>query len=602
MVAPPTKGPDQQLPPRAIWWTCFAIGLAAGVLEVGSQVLHGERRPGMGFGPDLVWMAPLSSLGWFLLLAALLVATRRWGRWTLRTTVGLAVALGVVGCLLIWWQLHWVAKILLPIGVGVQAGRLAHRRPFETGVLLRWTAVSTGLLIVVGGIALAGYRRWSERAAVASLPASQASPNVLLLILDTVRASSLSLLGETAPTTPGLERWGRDGVVFTRALVTAPWTLPSHASMFTGQWAHQQSSGFRRALDGTHRTVAEAFRDAGFVTAGFVGNLVYCTKRMGLARGFIHYEDYPVNFGELLQSSALTLTLLRRPWFRRLLGYHDVLGRKRAPRLTRDFLRWSDANRDRPFFAFLNFYDAHEPYLPPEDFERKFVNPDVPRQFRYLYFWHDVVPLDRTLRSQQQNRRELQAYQASIAQIDLAVDSLLQRLADRGALERTIVIVTSDHGEHFGERGRQGHTTSVLTQVLHVPLLIRYPAKVPRGLRLEQPVTLRDLPATMLDLAGLGPGGFPGKSLGHSWADSAEARQSDTPILASLKEHNGPWHRSIVLGRFHYIDDPKSRGLFDIIADPLEETDLLGRPEVASIAERAAILLDSLHPSPKKRS
>jgi len=179
---------------------------------------------------------------------------------------------------------------------------------------------------------------------------------------------------------------------------------------------------------------------------------------------------------------------------------------------------------------------------------------------------------------------------------------LLQGLAARGVLDRTIVVVASDHGEHFGERGRQGHTTSVLTPTIHVPLLIRYPARVPGGVRVQQPVTLRDLPATMLDLAGVESAAFPGRSLAQSWVEPAKGGESEIPILANLKEHNGPWHRSIVLGRFHYVDDPKLRGLFDVISDPFEESDLTGRPEVAPVVARSAFLLDSLQPLPKKRS
>ena len=118
------------------------------------------------------------------------------------------------------------------------------------------------------------------------------SPNVLLIVLDTVRADHLSLYGYERPTTPNLERLAKRGIRFDNARATAPWTLPSHASMFTGHWPHELGAKWMTPLRGNLPTLAEYLGAHGYATAGFVANVVYCSQETGLARGFTHYEDY----------------------------------------------------------------------------------------------------------------------------------------------------------------------------------------------------------------------------------------------------------------------------------------------------------------------
>src|SRR5262249_1413595 len=118
--------------------------------------------------------------------------------------------------------------------------------------------------------------------------------NVLLIVLDTVRAQSLSLYGYSRDTTPNLRRIAARGVRFDQALSTAPWTAPSHASMFTGRWPHELSIGWSRPLDATHPTLAEFLSARGYKTAGFVANTTYCSYETGLDRGFARYDDYDV--------------------------------------------------------------------------------------------------------------------------------------------------------------------------------------------------------------------------------------------------------------------------------------------------------------------
>ena len=128
---------------------------------------------------------------------------------------------------------------------------------------------------------------------MANLPqADSGTPNVLLIVMDTVSAQHMSLYGYPRDTTPNLARLARKGVRFQHARSTAPWTLPSHASMFTGRWPHDLSVGYGQPLDASAPTLAESLRDRGYATGGFVANTLYCSAETGLNRGFIHYEDH----------------------------------------------------------------------------------------------------------------------------------------------------------------------------------------------------------------------------------------------------------------------------------------------------------------------
>src|SRR5262249_12268568 len=146
----------------------------------------------------------------------------------------------------------------------------------------------------------------------------------------TVRARNLSLYGYDRQTTSRLEQFAKTGVRFDRAIAAAPWTLPSHAAMFTGRFPHELSADFRAPLDATHITLAEALRAQGDLTAGFVANTYYSNVENGLSRGFAYYEDYLVSPSELTLSESLSRAILNRDVVRHLINYHNVIGRKTA--------------------------------------------------------------------------------------------------------------------------------------------------------------------------------------------------------------------------------------------------------------------------------
>ena len=340
--------------------------------------------------------------------------------------------------------------------------------------------------------------------------ASAGAPNVLLIVMDTVRADHLSLDGYPRPTSPNLERLARRGVNYTRARAAAPWTLPSHASLFTGRWPSALSVGWYVPLDDRAPTLAGALAARGYDTAGFAANLNYCSYFTGLDRGFAHYEDFPLTPYWALRATLLGTRLLSQiDYFGKkygLLDPGDVAQRSRvtADEINERLLGWLDGrgDDDRPFFAFLNYFDAHDPYLPPPGFDPGFVRPpeDAVEREMLVEWW----PLpDKDKAAPEQVRTVVDAYDACLAYLDDRIGRLIDDLERRGLLEDTLVIITADHGELLGDHGGLfGHGASLYDGELRVPLIVMAPG-LPAGAVVDEPVSLRALPSTVGALAGL---------------------------------------------------------------------------------------------------
>ncbi len=585
---------------RAVDLSLLAIGmgLAFGLGEVAGLAsrVYIERAAVTHVSPNIPWMAPVGYAAFFLLLSPILFIPVRQ-----RGNPGLAVfafaALGFIGWLqMLPWSLHTAAVAILALGLAVQTARIAaHRAKRLRRRLRRVTALLAGVTLLLGaGVALRG--SLGERRALAALPeATPGAPNVLLIILDTVRAKSMSLHGYDRPTTPALDSLAETGTVFETALATSPWTLPSHASMFTGRWPHELSTHWSYPLDDAEPTLAEVLSRHGYLTAGFVANLSYASRPFGLARGFAHYEDFPVSVGQVVLSTSLGRNLAASAGLRELFGYQELLNRKDAARIRGDFIDWLESQGERPFFAFLNFFDAHEPYLPPAPYDRLWGPPvDRPNiQHRHnLLRGVNARRLGKWSMRPDEVPGELAAYEGTIAYLDAQLGGLMRDLADRGRLDNTIVVIASDHGEHMGEHGMFEHGKSLFLPTLQVPLLFRYPGRVPAGVRIDSPVTIRDIPATILDLVELGSHEpFPGESLTGTWGDGAarsSARSSApaSPVFSELQRGlvEQDWYPiatgldmlSILDRGYHYICNPDgTEELYDVISDPDEYDNLL---------------------------
>ncbi len=583
-------------------WACW-LGVGSGTLELAIFLLKCRILDprNANVSRHMVWMFPtaglivVGSVGLVLALGSRIMPRLATSRFVLFALAGDALV-GVV----FRAPIYTVVCLLLALGLAWRGSSFLSNLPER--FVKRGLPASLGLLALT---VLASFGREAWEGWRGSSPDSPGSTgkNVILIVLDTVRADRLGLYGYARDTTPNLDSLGKRGVRFDRAFSTAPWTAPSHASLFTGRWPHELSIGWDRPLDSTHTTLAEALAKAGYSTAGFVANTTYCSYETGLDRGFAHYEDYDVTLrGVLLCSSLVERTMNfvhKHPGLALKLGLDGSSAgdRKDAARINRDFLGWIDGRGERPqpFFAFLNYYDAHHPYLAPDPeagapFGSK---PSSPRDFRLLKTWWErdklgIKPADLELARD--------SYDRCIAYLDDQLGRLFDELRQRGELDRSVVIVTSDHGEHLGERELFGHGCSVYRPELHVPLLIVAPGLCPEGQAIERPVSLRDVPATVFELAGLpGTSPFPGQSLTRAWrgeADSSalilseiEAPPDDDPNRGRSPAARGPM-TSAVRGDYHYIKGGDGREeLFDLRRDPAERDDLARQPGLAAVLE-----------------
>jgi arylsulfatase A-like enzyme len=596
------------------------IGLVTGfgeviLLAIKSQVFH----KWIWVGRQAVWMAPTADLVLFTLVGGgLFLLGRRWHRAnSFRTQIFVLIFLAAWALLLFAPRVDEWALLVLAVGSAWQAGRVLAARQ---ELVHRLVGRTLPLLLVFLACLGVGFNAWTalkERRALATLaPAVAGTPNLLLLVVDTERAMSLRLYGYGRSTSPNVEQFARDGATFEQAFSAAPWTLPSHASMFTGQYTDLLSPDYLHALDDRYPTLAERLRALGYATAGFVANTYYTSAEFGLGRGFIHYEDYDRSPTEMLLNISLGRRVSNSTTLHLLLGYHDVVGRKRAPDLNRSLIRWIDRRRGRPFFAFVNYYDVHEPYLPPEPFDTLFGASDQRRDFARVTFGErnaGVWPWRRgnaglwLWRKRETSEEALQAehdaYDAGVAYVDHHLGRLFIELKQRGLLDNTVIVLTSDHGEQFGEhRDASGqrrlytHGNSLYAQAIHVPLVLRYPRRIPAGVRVPEPVTLRDLGATLLDLAGAPDVHFPGQSLAERWG-SADMGSPSSPVLSSLRMPSvkgNPSH-SIVVGQYHYIrNEDGGEVLFDLATDPGEARDLASTPHGLILLPPLRAAMDSV--------
>jgi arylsulfatase A-like enzyme len=584
-----------------------------------------------------VWLIPLVNLGIFLALGCLgclvCVAQPRRGRWLLARVLCAVTILPVF--LVGFPRIYSAALLVVALGVAARFVPVIerHARTFWRVVGVSAPAAIGILLILAVSPWVAGWIRQS-RERMRPLPPS-GSPNVLLIVLDTVAAGHLSLYGYERPTSTTLSELAEHGIRFDDATASSSWTLPSHATMFTGRWLHELSVGWLTPLDGAHRTLAEFLGARGYATAGFIANTAYCASDSGLGRGFSVYEDYifpeftalkiAVLGNRILRGIGSIVTLVEtRPALARWhphvqrLWRSLVVDRKGAAVVNRDLLDWlaRRVQPERPFFAFLNYSDAHTPYeLPPGRLHRFGVARPDERQRELISHWAD---LDKAHLIRTDLPFAVDAYDDCIADLDEQLGKLIDELRRRSVLERTWLVITSDHGESFGEHtGVFCHGTSLYRTELHVPLLLIPPGGTAEKQVIKQSVSLRDLPATIVDLLDLEAGcPFPGSSLARYWDRTSPAAPpapaSSVPALAELVPGDARYRDVYGLplktwpmgalneGEWSYIrSEGKVREeLFHLKQDAQEERNLARDPSAQPVLERMRSILGRLTGGP----
>jgi arylsulfatase A-like enzyme len=562
----------------------LGIGLSAGGIETG---LLAWRRLVQGrlvfVVSDAWWLAPIVT-GCLIAATALLLSApvpRRLELLRVRLRIAVAITLGSLGLILLVPAVSRPAAWLLAIGLGVHLSRWFLRRREALERLARRTTPALLLGPLVAGALF--HALPSLRVRLRPLEPAGEVPNVLLIVLDTVRAIELGLYGFGPSVSPNLDALAAQGVVFEQAFAGSSWTAPSHASLFTGRPATDLTIDWKHPLDRRYPTVAEALRQAGYATAGVVGNSLYTSRETGLGRGFDWYHDSHLTPARTLLLSRIVREAVKA--WHAINGSEPPLEQSRVPAgsVSRQFLAWIQNRPQRPFFAFLNYYDAHTPYFAPEPLWSRFFPGTTP----------EPVPQAR-IPSPPEVARSRLAYRAAIAHLDDEIGRLFDQLLRRGALDNTLVIITADHGEEFFEHGVPGHGYTLYTQSVRVPLIMYWPGHLPAGRRVPQPVGLDRLPATIMDLVGRN-GPFAGPSLAGYWKG---IKIPPVAVRSSLSVTRGDSSlASVMVGPWRYIHRPAgSTGeLYDHSDDPAEQRNLARDPRVASLIRS---LGDSLRARP----
>jgi choline-sulfatase len=352
---------------------------------------------------------------------------------------------------------------------------------------------------------------------------STEEPSVVLVSIDTLRADRLALYGYGPGSTPTFDRLGRESVVFDEAYSHCPLTLPAHSSLFTGLLPPEH--GVRDNIGFTlrsARTLAVRFKAGGLRTGGAVSAFVL-RKETGIAQGFDFWDD-------------------------KVEGGENPLAAARDGAVAVESLsRWIEAQGSARFFAFLHLYEPHAPYAPPA---------------RY---------------------RGRDPYDGEVSYADELLGRLLERLRGRGLLDHLVLAVTADHGEGLLDHGEQEHGVFLYRETLRIPLLLRLPDKARGGTRVRGPVAAVDVPATLLDLAGLPAEGMTGVSLRDAFVSG---RSRGRPIYSETyypRFHFG-WSELLAAteARYRYVRAPHPE-LYDVVADPAERDNKIAeKGEVAS--------------------
>jgi arylsulfatase A-like enzyme len=388
------------------------------------------------------------------------------------------------------------------------------------------------------------------------------SPDVVLLVsIDTLRADHLGCYGYARPTSPALDALAAEGTLFEEAMTPAPWTLPAHASLLTGLYPTRHGvKAFGQYLPARIETLAQRLGRLGLLTAAVV-NSHLLGPRSALDRGF---QDFV---------------------------YVEEVAPQREPtrRVVDQAIEWLRRPRERPLFLFVHSYDVHSDYKAEERYEKEFVRPyagGADGSSRQLMAFRE----GRVKLAPQDAPHLIDLYDAGIRQTDDELGRLVGFLRTSGQLERTLLVVTSDHGEEFFEHGGVLHGTTQYQEVVRVPLIVRGPG-VPRGRRVPAPVSLLDVVPTLLARLGLPAAkGLDGEDL-SGWFASAPPRLRERVLFGEADHINVPPDvtRAVRRGMLKLVYDRRSerRQLFDLASDPGEARDVKdGHAEMAALDEQ----------------
>ena len=426
---------------------------------------------------------------------------------------------------------------------------------------------------------------------LASTPASGAvyaqetRPNLLFIVADTVRADHVGAYGYHRNTTPWLDSFASNATLFENAISASSYTLPSHATLFTGLYpethgaiatSHDTGLSLKKLgmqpdfanvspLTDEVTTLAEILREEGYQTAAMCANTAYLAPAFNLDQGF---DTYVNAMGSLDAWRPFGLTLIRRV---PLPGHWRILRMLRSSERYYIFgheinelaLTWMKSRSDAPYFLFLNYMDPHWPYLPLPGYRNLF-----PHAYDRMSQHFHAVNEGHEKANPEEVQTRVDAYDAGIRTLDDRLKELFSELESSGALENTCVVIVSDHGEAFGEHGKFEHHQSVYQEEVHIPLILKLPGQV-SGQRVSRYFDMTDVMPTVLASLGMTP---PNCVEGKSRITSNRVR----PVIAFLGNYERDFteHAVIEAGLKLIVRSDAPPKLFDLTKDPGEQVDL----------------------------
>jgi arylsulfatase len=401
-----------------------------------------------------------------------------------------------------------------------------------------------------------------DRSALAPEPPK----NLIIITFDTLRAGHVGAYGYDRDTTPNLDAFASESVVFEKAYSQAASTVPALSSLMTSRYPHQTGvlETYKYAVPEDEITLAERMKDNGFETAAILGiGVLMPTRRMD--QGFDHY--------------SYTLYTNKQYW-------------KTAAEITDEAVEWLGGNRERPFFLWVHYFEPHQPYdVVPQAARDRFL--DVPSSHPLLDGVKPGSP------HYMRVRNKIDAYDGALSHADSEFGRLLGEMRKLDLLENSMIVVSADHGETLGEHGQHGHVFGLWEQVIRIPLFIRLPNVRPA--RVAGRVQHVDVVPTVVREMGLSveeTPPFEGQALPLSRSD--DKRFWVREKLEPRDSFAETWYRnhraaSMVTERWKFILDQPHDGtaartwLFDLDADPLEEVNLVGKETAVAEALEARL-------------
>ena len=485
-----------------------------------------------------------------------------------------------------WRYLLFISQAVA-IVVPVWLGRLWRKAAGTDRVFpLNWAAAGLAAALMAAGFIL-GIEPPSLASPSVPIAGSSAHPNVMLIVMDTVRADHLSIFGYNRETSPNLKKLASDSTLYSHAVSAADITLTSHASILTGLYPSwhgaycQPPDAYYGRSIGPVPTMTEVLARNGYHTLGTAANL-YMRADFGLQRGFQQFRiprPVPILAAEswyLLRNAMRNLIGLfgDTSQFDRLYSRGDGVNREFFSLLNQPALAQA------PFFAFFNYMDAHFPYIPPHPYDRLFPGKD-PHATQT-----DLVAIQRSVGDHGGALppsfvvHSVSQYDGGIAYIDSQIGQLVDWLKRQNLYDNTMIVVTADHGESFGEGRLFQHGNSLYSNLLHVGLLVKYPHRAHTGV-VDTPVSLIDIFPTVMDVAGVDPPhGLQGQDLLSPAASQPRALFSESfpcAVMHAPECPGGCLMRSVVSWPDKYISSSSGKSeIFDLRQDPSEGHNLFG--------------------------